>query len=162
VAGGVLLITGALLVLWRIMTRRRRKRLTERVTGQGDSLDSRNFPADDAMLYAHPYPIGSSKKKLAAPGRTMPVSRRPSADDSRSLVQLELRSLPSEKGILGHTPNIDDDARAVARDARLLQLHEEISRLRAEIPNVQLLQAEIDRLRATYEEEAPPTYSTAG
>jgi hypothetical protein len=103
-------------------------------------------------------PITSSKRIASFRRAVLGQSRRPSLDLSHSPAQLGQGSpVESKSGDSSHT---DDDAEAtVSRDARLLQLHSEIDRLRAEIPNVHLLQAQIDQLREAHNvEEAPPTY----
>jgi hypothetical protein len=104
-------------------------------------------------------PITSSKRIASFRRAVLRQPRRSSLDLSHGPAQLRPSGSPieSKSGDSSHT---DDDAEAaVSRDARLLQLHSEIDRLRAEIPNVHLLQAQIDQLREAHSvEEAPPTY----
>jgi hypothetical protein len=164
IIGGGLAVTGALLFLWCIRIRSRRKRLVKVVSGQGRSLELLTLPTDDTIP-THGSPIGSSKK-LAARRRSMLVPRLSSARGSRSAVQLELGSLSPANGVPNHGSNIDEDTGTISWDARLLQSgpQAEIDTMRAEIPDVHRLQAEINvnHLRVTYEEEAPPAYFSRG
>jgi hypothetical protein len=176
--GGVVVIASALLFFW--YTRRRRTRSDKGTSFQAAQRD------DAGAAHVNTPPITSSKRiasfrrtVLEQPRRssldTLPITsskriasfrravlgqaRRSSLDLSHGPAQLGQSGSPIESKS-GDSSHANDDAEAaVSRDARLLQLHSEIDRLRAEIPNVHLLQAQIDQLReANSVEEAPPTY----
>jgi hypothetical protein len=149
--GGVVVVASALLLLW--CTRRRRTRSDKGPSFQAAQRDDAGAAHVDAP------PVTSSKRIASFRRAVLEQPRRSSLDISPIPAQLRPSGSPieSKSGDSSHT---DDDAEAaVSRDARLLQLHSEIDRLRAEIPNVHLLQAQIDQLREAHsEEEAPPTY----